>query len=51
MMDMYLQVPSLKESFESNYFDITFDELGQWDFFIIEPDESLKVHVLGAILI
>jgi hypothetical protein len=37
-----------KKSFESNYFDITFDELGQWDFFIIEPDESLKVHVLGS---
>ena len=37
-----------KKSFESNYFDITFDELGQWDFFIIEPNSNIKPHILGT---
>ena len=28
-----------KESFAPDYFDVNFDTLGQWDFYIIEPSQ------------
>lgn len=37
-----------KEKFEPLYFDVDFNTEGQWDFYIIEPDESLKIAVLNS---